>query len=49
LHEAAEQRRRRSSLRLEAEATAADPQDVAEARRVRVDMNLIASAWDDTE
>jgi hypothetical protein len=49
LHEAAEQRRRRSSLRLEAEATAADPQDVAEARRVRVDMDLIASAWDDTE
>jgi hypothetical protein len=47
LHEAAELRRRRSALRLEAEAAASDPADVAEARRVRADMDAIAAAWDD--
>ena len=49
LREAAERRRRRSALRLEAEAAAADPDDVAEARRVRAEMDAIAAAWDDAE
>jgi hypothetical protein len=49
LHEAAERRRRRSALRLEAEATAADPDDLAEARRVRAEMDAIAAAWNDVE
>jgi hypothetical protein len=47
LHEAAELRRRRSALRLEAEAAAADPDDVAEALRVRKEMDAIAAAWND--
>ena len=47
LHEAAELRRRKSALRLEAEAAAADPDDVAEAQRVREEMDAIAAAWDD--
>ena len=47
LHEAAELRRRRSALRLEAEAAAADPEDVAEAFRVREEMDAIAAAWND--
>jgi len=47
LHEAAEQRRRKSALRLEAEAASADPDDLAEARRVREELDAIASAWDD--
>ncbi len=47
LHEAAELRRRRSVLRLEAEAAAADPDDVAEALRVREEMDAIAAAWND--
>jgi hypothetical protein len=46
LHEAAERRRRKSALRLEAAAAAADPDDVAEARRVRAEMDAIAAAWD---
>ncbi len=45
LHEAAELRRRKSTLRLEAEAAAADPDDVAEALRVREEMDAIAAAW----
>ncbi len=48
LHEAAEHRRRRSALRLEAEAAAADPHDRAEARRIRAELDAIA-AWNDPE
>jgi hypothetical protein len=47
LHEAADLRRRKSALRLEAEAAAADPEDVAEALRIREDMDAIAAAWND--
>lgn len=49
LHEAAELRRRRSALRLKAEAAGTDPDDLAEARRVRVEMDAIAAAWNDVE
>jgi hypothetical protein len=49
LREAAELRRRRSALRLEAEAAAADPDDLAEARRVRAEMDALAAAWAETE
>jgi hypothetical protein len=49
LREAAERRRRKSALRLEAEAAAADPDDVAEARRVRAEMDALAALWDDAE
>lgn len=45
LHEAAEARRRKSALRLEAQAAAADPDDLAEARSVRREMDAIAAAW----
>jgi hypothetical protein len=45
LHEAADARRRKSALRLEAEAAAADPEDVAEAGRVRRELDAIAAAW----
>jgi Arc/MetJ-type ribon-helix-helix transcriptional regulator len=45
LREAAERRRRKSALRLEAEAAAADPDDLAEASRVRAEMDAIAAAW----
>jgi hypothetical protein len=38
-------RRRKSALRLEAEAAAADPDDLAEALRVRTEMDAIAAAW----
>jgi hypothetical protein len=48
LHEAAEMRRRRSALRLEAKAAADDPEDLAEALRVRREMDAIA-AWTDAE
>ena len=47
LHEAAQSRRRKSSLRREAEAAAADPDDVAEARQVRSDLNALAAVWAD--
>jgi len=47
LHEAAERRRRKSALRLEAEAAAADPDDLAEALRVREEMDAIAAALND--
>ena len=49
LREAAERRRRRSALRLEAQAAAGDPGDLAEALRVRAEMDAIAAAWPDTE
>jgi hypothetical protein len=49
LHEAAERRRRKSAVRREAEAAAADSDDIAEARRVRAEMDAIAAAWDDVE
>ncbi len=49
LREAAEQRRRKSALRVEAEAAGADPDDLAEARRVRAEMDAIAAVWDDVE
>ena len=45
LHEAAERRRQRSALRLEAEAAGSDPQDLAEARRVRAEMDALAAPW----
>ena len=49
LHEAAEARRRRSAVRLEAAAAAADPDDLAEALQVRAEMDAVAVAWDDAE
>ena len=49
LHEAARLRRRKSALRLEAEAAASDPDDLAEARRVRAELDAIAAAWNDVE
>ena len=49
LREAADVRRRKSALRLEAEAAAADPDDLAEARRVRAELDAIAAAWDNAE
>ena len=45
LREAAERRRRRSALREEAQAAATDPQDLAEARRVRAEMDALAAPW----
>ena len=45
LREAAERRRRRSAVRFEAEAAAADPEDLAEARRVRREMDAFAAPW----
>jgi Arc/MetJ-type ribon-helix-helix transcriptional regulator len=49
LREAAEVRRRKSALRLEARAAAADPDDLAEARRVRMELDAVAAAWNDSE
>jgi Arc/MetJ-type ribon-helix-helix transcriptional regulator len=49
LHEAAEARRRKSALRLEAEAAAHDPDDLADALRVRREMDAIAAAWVEPE
>jgi Arc/MetJ-type ribon-helix-helix transcriptional regulator len=45
LREAAEKRRRRSALRLEADAAASDAEDLAEARRVRAEMDALAAPW----
>ena len=45
LREAAERRRRKSALQLEAERAAADPDDLAEARRVRAEMDELAVDW----
>ena len=49
LHEAAELRRRKRALRLEAEAAASDPADLAEARRVRAEMDALTPVWHDVE
>jgi hypothetical protein len=49
LREAAHRRRQRSSLRLEAEAAAADPDDLAEARRIREELDAIAVLWTERE
>ena len=49
LREAAERRRRRSALRLEALAAAADAADLAEARRIREEMDAISAAWNGAE
>jgi Arc/MetJ-type ribon-helix-helix transcriptional regulator len=45
LREAAERRRRRSALRMEALRAAEDPEDLADARRVRDDMDAVAAPW----
>jgi len=45
LHEAADRRRRKRAVRLEAERAAADADDVAEARRVRDEMDALAAPW----
>jgi Arc/MetJ-type ribon-helix-helix transcriptional regulator len=45
LREAAERRRRRVALRAEAHAAAADSADLAEARRVREEMETLAAPW----
>jgi hypothetical protein len=47
LHESADRRRRRSALRAEAELAAGDPDDLAETRRVREDMDTLAAPWPD--
>ena len=49
LHEAAETRRRRSAVRLEAEAAAADPDDLSEALRVRAELDAVAAVWNDAD
>jgi Arc/MetJ-type ribon-helix-helix transcriptional regulator len=45
LREAAERRRRRSALRAEAQRAATDPEDLAEARRAREEMDAVAAPW----
>jgi Arc/MetJ-type ribon-helix-helix transcriptional regulator len=45
LRESAERRRRRSALRAEALLAADDADDLAEARRVREDMDAVAAPW----
>jgi Arc/MetJ-type ribon-helix-helix transcriptional regulator len=45
LREAAERRRRKGELRLEAEMAASDPEDLAQARRVRAEMGALAAPW----
>lgn len=45
LREAAERRRRRSALRLEARQAVSDPDDLGEARRVRAEMDELAVDW----
>jgi hypothetical protein len=45
LRESAERRRRRSALRAEALRAAGDADDLAEARRVREDMDAVAAPW----
>ena len=49
LREAAEARRLKAALRAEAEAAAADPADVAEAQRVRSELDALAAARIDPE
>jgi hypothetical protein len=45
LRESAERRRRRSALREEARLASRDLEDLAEARRVREDMDAVAAPW----
>ena len=45
LRESAERRRRRSAVREEARMAAQDPDDLADARRVREDMDAVAAPW----
>ena len=45
LREAAERRRRRTALRAEAQMAATDPEDLADARRVREEMDAVAAPW----
>lgn len=45
LREAAERRRRKSALRREAEAAAADPVDRAEMLRIAEEMEALAPPW----
>jgi hypothetical protein len=45
LRESAERRRRRSAVREEARLASQDPADLAEARRVRQDMDAVAAPW----
>jgi Arc/MetJ-type ribon-helix-helix transcriptional regulator len=45
LREAAARRRIRSALRAEAQMAATDPDDLAEARRIREDMDAVAAPW----
>lgn len=43
LRESAERRRRRAAVRAEALRAAEDPEDLAETRRVRADMDAVAT------
>jgi Arc/MetJ-type ribon-helix-helix transcriptional regulator len=45
LREAAERRRRRTALRAEAQMASTDPEDLADARRVREEMDAVAAPW----
>ncbi len=45
LRESAERRRRRAAVRAEALRAAEDPEDLAETRRVRADMDAVATPW----
>jgi hypothetical protein len=45
LAEAATRRRRRGALRLEAQLAGDDPDDLAEARRVREEMDMLGAPW----
>jgi len=45
LRESADRRRRRAMLRTEAQAAMADEADLAEARRVRDEMDALAAPW----
>jgi hypothetical protein len=45
LRESADRRRRRASLREEARLASEDLDDLAETRRVREDMDLVAATW----
>jgi hypothetical protein len=38
-------RRRKTALRAEAERAASDPEDLAEARQVRAEMDALAAPW----
>lgn len=49
LREAAERRRRRGALRVEAELAASDPDDLAEALRVNREMEALASIWEEDD